>query len=278
MRTDWRGPGGPSSGGPTMPQLALPPLTPVTKRLLIINGIVFLAWFLVYLANREVVIGHLLPALGVNAPMWREWFPFVPVWQLLTYGFLHSPQSLMHLGGNMLVLYFFGTLLEGIIGSRRFLVTYFGAQLAGALVFLVPGMIARSPLPVIGASGAVYGIMIAVATMRPRQTVFLLFIPITMKVLALGILALTLFGVLSDAGDGVAHLTHLGGIVYGFAAVKLGWIWRDPIQGYEVKRAVAAESRRVDDAHEMDRILAKIHNEGMPSLTKRERAFLKRVS
>jgi rhomboid family protein len=288
VRTGWQQgagePGEPGgSGGPVMPQLALPSLTPVTKRLLIANGVVFGVWLLLYVASDQLVLGRLLPLLGLTPSLWRAWFPFVPVWQLFTYGFLHDPTSLGHIAGNMLVLYFFGTMLEGLIGSRRFVATYFGAQLAGALLFLAPGLVTGSAVPALGASGAVYGVMIACATLRPRQTVFLLFIPITMSVLALGILAITLFGLLMQIksggmGDGVAHLVHLGGIAYGFGAVKLGWIWRDPIQLVLARRAIAAEERRAGDSAEMDRLLGKIHREGMSALTRRERAFLKRVS
>ena len=268
-------------GGPTMPQLSLPALTPWTKRLLIANAVCFLVWFALSFPWAEAVYRSLGPELVLNPALWVERFPLVPVWQLLTYGFLHDAQGLGHIIGNMLMLYFFGTLLEGIIGPRRFVVTYFAAQLAGALLALVPAAVAGSTIPILGASGAVYGIMIAVATMRPQQTVFLLFIPITMRVLAIGILVLTLFGLLSEVRDGpsgVAHLTHLGGILYGFAAVKLGWVWRDPVATLEARRAIAKEERRIDEGAEMDRLLAKIHREGMSSLTRGERAFLKRAS
>lgn len=277
MRTDWQEPGGPT--GPAMPQLALPPLTPVTKKLLILNGVVFAAWFLVFMANESLVMGHLTPLLGLTPSLWREWFPLVPIWQLGTYGFLHDAGGVWHILGNMLMLYFFGTMLESILGSRRLLVLYFGAQLAGALFYLVPGVFTGSG-PALGASGAVFGLVVAAATLRPRQTVFLFFIPITMMVLAIGIVAIDVFGLLVSlkGNDGVAHLIHLGGAAFGFATVKLGWIWRDPVQVFEARRAIAAEERRVDDAREMDRLLEKIHREGMSSLTKRERTFLKRVS
>lgn len=271
----------PSGGGPTMPQLSLPALTPWTKRLLIANGVCFLVWFALSFPWAEALYRRLAPELVLNPALWVERFPLVPVWQLLTYGFLHDPGGPGHIIGNMLMLYFFGTMLEGIIGPRRFVVTYFAAQLAGALLALLPASLAGSTIPILGASGAVYGIMIAVATMRPKQTVFLLFIPITMKILAIGILGLTLFGLLMEVKSGpsgVAHLTHLGGIVYGFAAVKLGWVWRDPVAKLEVRRAIAKEERRIDDGAEMDRLLEKIHREGMSSLTRGERAFLKRAS
>jgi membrane associated rhomboid family serine protease len=271
----------PSRGGPTMPQLALPALTRWTKRLLIANGVVFLLWYALSFPWAAGLYRALGPEVVLNPALWVVRFPFVPVWQLLTYGFLHDASGIGHIIGNMLMLYFFGTMLEGIIGPRRFVVTYFAAQLAGALLALVPASLAGSTIPILGASGAVYGIMTAVATMRPQQTVFLLFIPITMKVLAIGILVLTLFGLLSEVRDGpsgVAHLTHLGGILYGFAAVKLGWVWRDPVATLEARRAIAKEEKRVDEGAEMDRLLAKIHREGMSSLTRGERAFLKRAS
>jgi membrane associated rhomboid family serine protease len=271
----------PPSGGPTLPQLALPALTPWTKRLLIANGVAFLVWFALSFPFAAPLFAVLERELTLVPAAWVERFPLVPVWQLATYGFLHSPASLGHIVGNMLMLYFFGTLLEGIVGPRRFVVLYGAAQLAGALLALVPGALAGSTIPILGASGAVYGVMIAVATMRPRQTVFLLFIPITMKVLALGILALTVFGLLLEfksGPSGVAHLVHLGGIVYGFAAVRLGWVWRDPLATLEARRAIAREERRVDASAEMDRLLAKIHREGMSSLSRRERSFLKRTS
>ena len=81
---------------------------------------------------------------------------------------------------NLLVLYFFGTMLEEILGTRRFVVAYFSAQLAGALFFLVPGILSRGDIPAIGASGAVMGVMVAMATLRPRQMVIVIFIPVTL--------------------------------------------------------------------------------------------------
>lgn len=285
MKTDWRDPE-PPGGGSAMPRLALPTLTPVTKRLMILNAVVFGAWFLVFLSSEKETFERLGRVLGLTTSEWFDGFPLLPIWQLVTYGFLHDPAGLWHLIGNMLLLYFFGTMLEGILGGRRFLVLYLGAMLAGAgLHLLTTSSIALFGGPpnsrfVIGASGAALGIVMAAATLRPNQTVFLLFIPITLKVLAIGLLVLDLFGLMLSlkADDGVAHWVHLGGAIYGFGAVKLGWVWRDPIQIAEAKRAIRAEERRVDETQEMDRLLEKIHREGMSALTKREKAFLKRAS
>jgi membrane associated rhomboid family serine protease len=179
------------------------------------------------------------------------------------------------------MLYFFGTMLEQTLGSRRFFIAYLSAQLAGALFFFASAFLSASHAIALGASGAVYGVMIAVATMRPKQLVFLLFIPVTMKVLALIILALTLFGALrsfKDGDDGIAHMVHLGGIAYGFLAVRMRLIYKDPVEVLRVQRALAEVEQAGADEARVDRLLEKIHREGMGSLSKSDRDFLKRVS
>ena len=74
------------------------------------------------------------------------------------------------------------------------------------------------------------------------------------------------------------YLVHLVGATYGFFAVKRGWIWKDPIQRVQVRRAIADEEKRQSEAQRMDALLEKIHKEGINSLDRREREFLKRVS
>ena len=265
---------------PPAPQFALPRMTPVTKRLIIVNAVVFLVSFALWLSD-EGVFEAVNRRLALSPIEWRESFPFVPVWQLLTYGFLHSVPGLGHVGSNLLMLYFFGTLLEELLGGRRLLVTYLSAQLAGALFFLVPGIASGSSGAVVGASGAVFGLMIAAATLRPRAIVYLVFVPVTFKVLALIILAVTVFGwlvTLKQGSDGIAHLVHLGGIAYGFAAVKTGWIRFDPVEALRARRADASVRRAATDAERMDKLLEKIHREGMGALTRSEKEFLKRAS
>jgi membrane associated rhomboid family serine protease len=281
MEPSWQEPSAPS--GP--PQVVWPQLTPMCRRLLILNTVVFLVNFVAYLVKDHwisaSVYNAILRPLELDPAAWREHFPLVPVWQLLTYGFLHSVEDLSHIVTNMLMLYFMGGMLEEMIGSRRFLITYLAAQLAGALVFLAPVLFGEVSGPALGASGAVLGITVAVATLRPRQTVFLLFIPITLKVMALGILAFTVFGWLlsmKHGSDGVAYLVHLGGIAYGFAAVRTGLINKDPVVILDRRRAVREVERASEDAAKMDQLLDKIHRHGMSSLSHSEKEFLKRVS
>lgn len=269
----------PDDQGPygAMPQVGFPRLTRVTRRLLYANGAVFLvALALSFTEWWEPIESRL--ALAPHD--WR--LPLVPVWQLVTYGFLHSLDDIGHVLFNMLTLYFFGTMLEETIGGRRFLITYLASMVVGAAFFLVPGILSGAPSMAVGASGAVLGIVVVMAVLRPQQTVFFLFIPVTLKVLALIFVGINVFLWLTQLrtgnSGGVAALVHLGGIAYGFVAARAGWIWKDPVEAVERARAVAAVERAADDEARMDRLLEKIHREGMGSLSRSERDFLKRAS
>ena len=257
----------------------------VTRRLLTINAAIFIVNFIAYMLRGVAFDAHyyetVVRQLELDPSAWSAHFPLVPIWQLLSYGFLHSVVDPWHILGNMLLLYFMGSMLEDMIGGRRFLIAYFASQLAGALLFLAPAILGNVTGPALGASGAVYGITIAAAALRPRQTVILFFIPITMRTMAIGILAITLFDWLlsmKQGSDGVAHLVHLGGIAYGFLAVRTGLIYKDPIDALDRRRAVHELERASDDEARVDQLLEKIHREGMSALSRSEREFLKRVS
>jgi membrane associated rhomboid family serine protease len=272
--------GGPDGMGGT-PQFALPQLTRATRRLLIVNSAIYAVSFVVFLASKDAWAA-IERTLGLRPAAWTATFPLVPIWQPLTYGFLHSVTDIFHILLNLLTLYFFGTMLEEMIGTRRFVLAYFSAQLAGALFFLVPGVLGLESGVAIGASGAVYGVMVAMATLRPRQRVLFLFIPVTLGFLALVFLAITLFGAAlqwkEHGGGGVAHLVHLGGIAYGFLAVKTRLIFADPLAALARSRAAREVERRQSDDARVDQILEKINREGMSALSRGEREFLKRVS
>ncbi|MCB9916391.1 MAG: rhomboid family intramembrane serine protease [Planctomycetes bacterium] len=275
------GPGFDDGFGRQQVQLGLPPLTPMTKRLLLINFGVFLATFFLSLATPSAW-GSLLHVLGLSPDVWLAWFPLVPLWQLVSYGFLHDTVQFTHVLWNMLQLYFFGTMLESELGGRRFLVFYLLAMIVGGVVHLLVETATGSQGLAIGASGAVLGVVVAAATMRPNARVFLLFIPITLKVLAIVIVALdtlsALQGLFGGVQDHVAHWVHLGGAATGFVMVRTGWIRRDWIGRLEARRAVHREAQRVQDDFDMDKLLDKIHREGIGSLSRRERDFLERVS
>lgn len=263
-----------------MGPLALPTWTPAVKALILVNGGIYLASLLLHLIPGEGFLRILLDVFGLDPRAWWEWFPFLPIWQLVTYGFLHGIQPL-HVLWNMLLLFFFGTMLEGILGTRRFLTVYGACLVAGGSMHLLLSLHPALRSNAIGASGAVLGVLAALATLRPHTRVIVLFIPLTLKVLAIGIFALDFIALLlqtKGAGTGTAHGVHVGGFLFGFLAARQRWIWRDPLADLERRVARSREQRRNADEERMDQLLAKIHREGMSSLTRAERNFLRRVS
>lgn len=272
MRTTWEDPPG---GG-----LALPRPADATRTLLIANGAI---WFAVFLLVRfwESAGEPVVRVLRLDPELWVGWWPLVPVWQLVTYGFLHAPLDVGHILFNLLTLYFFGTALEGTVGSRRFVWHYMVALALGGAVQLALGLasIAAGGIahPTLGASGAVMAVLVAVATLEPdRQVIFILF-PLRLRTLALILVGIDLFRMLSG-GAGVAWAVHLTGAAYGFLAVRRGFVWRDPFAALAKRRVQAAAERERADARRLDELLARIHEQGLNSLSEREKSFLKRVS
>ena len=178
--------------------------------LLIINGVMFA---LQQLSPRFLMINFALwPAGPANSP-------FMP-WQLLTYGFLHG--NLMHIAFNMFALWMFGRELELMMGPRRF-ITYFLTCVIGAgVVQLIVANFQGGLYPTVGASGGVFGILLAYGLAFPNRTIMLLFPPIPMKakyfVLVFGLLELYL-GISGNA-PGVANFAHLGGMLFGFLLLR----------------------------------------------------------
>jgi len=178
-------------------------LTPVIKNLMIITGAVFLLqmlvsrWFEYYLG--------LVPAL-----VWREYF----LWQLFTYIFLHG--NLFHILFNLFSLWMFGGELENYWGSKKFLFYFLFCGIGAGVCTVV--LTPNSFIPVIGASGAIYGILLAFAWLFPNRPILLLFFPVPIPakymVILFGFIELYSSG--GGAGGGIAHLTHLGGLVFGF--------------------------------------------------------------
>ncbi len=134
----------------------LPALTPFVKRLMVINVVVFV--LMLPLAPHGETMLTLDRWFGVMPSMWLTEAPYLPFWQLVSYGFMHDTTGLHHLLFNMLGLYFFGTMVERQVGAKRFAIAYFGAMFAGGLAHVVAGWFGGAHLPVVGASGAVMGL------------------------------------------------------------------------------------------------------------------------
>jgi membrane associated rhomboid family serine protease len=138
------------------------------------------------------------------------------VWQVLTYMFVHG--GTWHILFNMLALFIFGTPLERRLGSSEFLLYYFitgvGAGLATLVVNWYTGL---AIVPVVGASGAIYGLLLAYATLYPDSRLFIFgILPLRAPIAVLLFAGLALFFQLTGARNGVAHLTHLAGLVFGY--------------------------------------------------------------
>jgi membrane associated rhomboid family serine protease len=198
------------------------------------------------------------------------------LWQALSYQFIHG--DIWHLLWNCLMLFFAGRLLEGMVGRKRFLGMYLACGAVGALGTLFDaGM-----RPVVGSSGSIMGVLAILMVMVPNLEVQLLIITVRMKWLVLAFTVIDLCFALGDgrgATDNVSHWTHLFGAVGGFS---LAWVWpvflRPRIERARKRHERRQEVRRLEarfaEEQELDRILAKITQEGMPSLTSNERAFL----
>jgi len=200
---------------------------PVVQALLIGNGIVFL---LQQFGGMSLLIQHFaLWPIGtpnfVEGAIGLQRVPQFQVWQLVTYAFLHG--GLLHLFFNMFALWMFGSLIELVWGSRRFMIYYFTCVIGAALAQLVVASSATAGgiYPTIGASGGVFGILLAFGLRFPNQYILLLIPPIPIKakyfVLIYG--AIELYLGITGTQAGVAHFAHLGGM---FAGLLLILYWR----------------------------------------------------
>jgi membrane associated rhomboid family serine protease len=188
----------------------MPSLPPITQALLLLNVALFAV---------DYLLGHGLSRLFALYPLGTNFMP----WQVVTYAFLHGDTA--HLFFNMLGLWMFGAELERLWGARRFVQFYTASVLAAAATQLLISALLQSGAPTVGASGGLFGLLLAFGMMFPNRTIMPLFPPIPMKartfVIVFGVLEL-LLGVYSPRG-GVAHFAHLGGMLGGFLMIRF---WR----------------------------------------------------
>lgn len=252
-------------------------MPPAVKWLLIVNvGI-----YLVQLFTQRIMVGWfgLIPALVIqNFELWR----------LVTYMFLHG--GMFHVLINMFILWMFGVTIEQTWGTKRFLFYYFMTGIAGGIFTTI--FQPSSMVPTIGASGAIYGLLVAYAVMFPNQTMYIYFlIPMKVKYAVILFVGLEFFGSLGSTPDGIGHLAHLGGAVVGFIYLKLDWrlrTWgrkfspRRTIDGlrYRTKsRKLQKNQRQAEDVMKrVDEILDKINQVGFDNLGEEERRFLENAS
>ncbi len=284
---------------------------PVIKNLLIINGIVF--FFQILLENTiegRIFLNKWLALNPININGYIDW-PFnFQVWQLITYQFMHGGFS--HILFNMFALWMFGSSIENVFGSKKFLIFYLLAGIsAGLLHLFFSPLLGGVPALTIGASGSVYGVLIAYALFFPDNLIFLYFlIPVKAKYL-IGFLIVIEFLAVDSASSGVAHLAHLGGALFGFLFImfdknsyvelknlfKRSYFYKSTSKSQNnIFDNIAGTFRRntsVDEANyydinskdesevtqaEIDEILDKISQSGYQNLTEREKKILFQAS
>lgn len=227
---------------------------PVVKNLLIINVIFYLATMLFNGGGTYPLVEH-LGVFYFDSPNFK-------VWQVVTYMFMHSPVTFAHILFNMFALYTFGSSLEYLFGSKRFLnfylITGLGAlalqmtvqafevyQIAGSIHIDTDTFSSTNPQhlkklqeiyfgPMVGASGAIFGLLVAFGYLFPNAELFILFIPAPVKakyIIPIYIVLELVLGVAQFSGDSVAHFAHLGGALFGFILLK-AWRIRRPWDFY----------------------------------------------
>lgn len=221
---------------------------PITKNLIIIN---LLVWFASLVLPRVGI--DLVQLFGLHFPGAKDFH----IWQFVSYMFMHDTRSISHVFFNMFAVYMFGRVLENVWGAKRFLLFYFvtgiGAGLVQELVWffelrdVVFGaqdminlngvrLMAKSDFLnlfiTVGASGAVFGILLAFGMLFPDVPLYIMFIPVPIKAkwFVIGYGLIELFLGVSNFGDSIAHFAHLGGMLFGFFMIRY-WKKKDAKNG-----------------------------------------------
>ncbi len=241
---------------------------------------------------------------GMRVSIVQEWFELDPhktvyqgqVWRLVTCAFCHSRLAIWHILFNMVLLYWFGTRLESMYGSREFLLFYLAAAVAGSVAYVALALYTDSNAAAIGASGAVMGVMILYTVWYPFETFLLCWVfPVPIWILMCVYVLYDLHPVLlALSGDqlytGVAHAGHLGGLAFGLVYWQFGLRLEAPFTRTRRPRivrklakpvmetTVCSEPQRDGLDEQVDEILRKISTQGKESLTEQERTILKQAS
>jgi len=201
--------------------IGFPPLTPMVRTIMIINGVI---WAVQFLLGPVMGIAGLSRFLGiVPALVLQGW-----VWQPITYMWLHSATDPFHIILNMLFLWMLGGDLERHWGGRAFLRYYLVCGIGAGLFITVGGLFQNPLIPTVGASGAVYGLILAFGKVfSERVILFMLIFPMRARTFAWIMFAVTFVFTLGHSAGGVSHVAHLGGMIVGYLYLKRAWRLRE---------------------------------------------------
>jgi membrane associated rhomboid family serine protease len=255
------------------PQMRMnfPQLTSMVKVILFINVGVFFLQLLIQIASRRDPITLLFSV-----------YPYSPwgmlqIWRLITYQFLHA--NFWHMAMNMVGLYFLGPTLEKHLGSKRFLIFYLTCGTTGGVLYIL--LVSMGWLGVgtlVGASGAILGMLAACAILFPQFVVFFILFPVPIRVAAIVFSLGALAVILSQGPNAGGEAAHFGGMVVGALYVFTQSHRQQlvsKVQNGRWEKKIEAER---DMLKEIDRVLEKVHNSGIHSLTRSEKSILKRAT
>jgi membrane associated rhomboid family serine protease len=251
-------------------------ITKAVKYLLLINAGLF---FLEFLWGSELI--HLF---GLTPVLVKKGL----IWQPVTYMFLHG--GLFHLLFNMFVLWMFGCEIERTWGTKEFVKYYFVTGIGAGLLTFITSL--NSNVPTIGASGAIFGILVAFALMFPNRPIYLYFLfPVKAKYVVMFFAVIEFLASLRHTSDGIGHFAHLGGMVVGYLYIKLDWripalfrlssyltYMRNFRHNRRMKAMVKRREREKKLMEKMDQILDKISQVGYDNLNKEEKKTLEQAS
>ena len=254
-------------------RLGFPSLTPVVKWLLIANVSVFLI---------DTIFS---PQEGTGMTFLQKYFALYPIslfyiaqiWRLITYQFLHD--GFNHILFNMLGLFFLGPSLERQWGGKKFLTFYLSCGVAGGLFYILLVMAGfLSAGTMVGASGAILGVLTACAILFPHFVVFIIVFPVPIRVAAVILMGIAFYTVFSKGANAGGEACHFAGIAVG-AIYVLSDSWRAALKlrfkASKWEKYIESERRL---RLEVDRILKKVHDSGIQSLTASEKRILKKAT
>ena len=243
------------------------------KFLLIVNVVVFI---LIELSGQKSL---LLRTFGlVPSLVWTKF----KIWQLFTYLFIHGGP--FHIFFNMFVLWMFGKDLESQWGKMEFLLFYFVCGIGAGLITVLFSV--NSTVPIVGASGAIYGLLLAYGFTYPNQRVYLYgLFPLKVKYMVLGLGVIAFFASLSASQSNISHITHLSGMIIGLIFIYFNINLKNLKMGYykirlkNLKQKLPPKNNEeVQMKKKVDEILDKLNDSGWDSLTKQEEKYLTHAS
>lgn len=239
------------------------------KRLIIINVVIWLLMLVGY---------NLLTPFGLTPTLVKKGY----IWQLFTYMFLHG--DFFHILFNMFILWMFGRSIEEEWGTKEFVKYYFITGIgAGVFTFILS---INSSIPTIGASGAIFGILVAYAMMFPNSLIYVWFLfPVKAKYLVMFFAILELIASVRYTPDGIGHFAHLGGMVVGYLYIKSDWRLSGFLKFFKkikYKKKLRTVHKKREKTEELmkrvDQILDKINQVGYDNLSKEEKKILEKAS